>query len=147
MTIKYACNMLYRTQSLPHCGMPAAIPFSAERWSFCGFATAIAAFNNVNNFTGIIYIIGACFWVLESLLCLWALREAWAFWRSVSAGQEAEIVKRVTRLLPAYSSGWLPILPAGWYQVSKGRGNPGCSCEDLCAGDGRVNVPGVNLLC
>jgi hypothetical protein len=69
----------------PTSSLPAAIPFSAERWSFCGFATAIAAFNNVNDFTGIIYIIGACLWVLESLLCLWTLREAWAFWRAVSA--------------------------------------------------------------
>ncbi len=58
----------------------AAFQFSAEKWSFAGWFTAIAAFD-YGNFPGAVYIVGASFWTLESLYCFWCLKD-------VSAAEE-----------------------------------------------------------
>ena len=48
------------------------LPFSND-WSHTGFMSAIKAFGS-NTFTGVIFIIGACFWTLETLWSLWCLK-------------------------------------------------------------------------
>ena len=55
--------------------LAAAVPFSANKWSFAGFVTALVAFNDVSTFAGVIYIIGGCLWACESLYCLWCLKD------------------------------------------------------------------------
>lgn len=48
------------------------LPFSND-WSHTGFMCAIKAFGS-NTFTGVIFIIGACFWTLETLWSFWCLK-------------------------------------------------------------------------
>ena len=48
------------------------LPFSND-WSHTGFMSAIKAIGS-NTFTGVIFIIGACFWSLETLWSLWCLK-------------------------------------------------------------------------
>ena len=48
------------------------LPFSND-WSHTGFMSAIKAIGS-NTFTGVIFIIGACFWTLETLWSLWCLK-------------------------------------------------------------------------
>ena len=48
------------------------LPFSND-WSHTGFMCAIKAFGS-NTFVGVIFIIGACFWTLETLWSLWCLK-------------------------------------------------------------------------
>eukprot|EP00955_Chlamydomonas_euryale_P043495 352598-Chlamydomonas_euryale.AAC.28 len=58
----------------------AAFPFSAEKWSFAGWMTAIAAFD-WGDFPGVVYIIGACFWTIEAVYSLWCLKDSYLFFR------------------------------------------------------------------
>ena len=58
------------------------LPFSND-WSHTGFMSAIKAIGS-NTFTGVIFIIGACFWTLETLWSLWCLK-------MVSAKRTADI--------------------------------------------------------
>jgi len=48
------------------------LPFSND-WSHTGFMCAIKAFSS-NTFTGVIFIIGACLWTVETLWSLWCLK-------------------------------------------------------------------------
>ena len=48
------------------------LPFSND-WSHTGFMCAIKAFGS-NTFVGVIFILGACFWTLETLWSLWCLK-------------------------------------------------------------------------
>ena len=48
------------------------LPFSND-WSHTGFMSAIKAIGS-NTFTGVIFILGACFWTLETLWSLWCLK-------------------------------------------------------------------------
>ncbi|KAG1657711.1 hypothetical protein FOA52_002515 [Chlamydomonas sp. UWO 241] len=69
---------------LVHCGFSiwstVAFPVSSAKWSFCGWMTAIAAFDE-GNFPGIIYIVGASMWTILSLYSLWCLKDSYFFFR------------------------------------------------------------------
>jgi len=66
-----------------------AVPFSTERWSFAGWVTAMVAFDQ-DVFPGVVYIIGACFWTLESLLSLWCLKDSYLFFRGKGGVEQAK---------------------------------------------------------
>ncbi|KAG1676535.1 hypothetical protein FOA52_000078 [Chlamydomonas sp. UWO 241] len=57
-----------------------AFQFSAESWSFSGWFAAIAAFDYGNG-PGTIYCIGASLWTLESLYCLWCVKDVYLWFR------------------------------------------------------------------
>lgn len=48
------------------------LPFSND-WSHTGFICGIKAFGS-NTFTGIIYVVGASLWTLETLWSIWCLK-------------------------------------------------------------------------
>lgn len=60
----------------------AAVPFSANSWSFAGFVTAMNALD-VNNFTGVIYLVGAALWSTEAAFSCWVITDVFLFWRWV----------------------------------------------------------------
>ncbi len=60
--------------------LPAAVPFSANSWSFAGFVTAMNALD-VNNFTGVIYLVGAALWSTEAAFSCWVMTDVFLFWR------------------------------------------------------------------
>ncbi|KAF5841678.1 scamp family-domain-containing protein [Dunaliella salina] len=66
-----------------------AIPVESAAWSFCGFATAIAAID-VHPFPGVIYFVGAALWVCEATWCLWCLKDAYLYFRGRGGIKQAK---------------------------------------------------------
>lgn len=52
----------------------AAVPFSAEAWSFAGWVTAMVALGE-GVFPGVVYIIGSSLWTLEACYSLWCAKD------------------------------------------------------------------------
>lgn len=66
-----------------------AVPFSANSWSFAGFVTAMNALD-VNNFTGVIYLVGAALWSTEAAFSCWVITDVFLFWRGKGGVKEAK---------------------------------------------------------
>eukprot|EP00798_Chlamydomonas_sp_ICE-L_P001699 gene1699-33102_t len=65
------------------------VPFSKEKWSFAGFIVAIAAFD-VNLFAGVVYMMGASFWSIQSVYCLWCMKDVFLFFRGKGGVEQAK---------------------------------------------------------
>mmetsp|Transcript_20107 Transcript_20107/g.59708 ORF Transcript_20107/g.59708 Transcript_20107/m.59708 type:complete len:320 (-) Transcript_20107:1052-2011(-) len=66
-----------------------AVPFSAESWSFCGWFAAIQALD-YGAFPGVVFMMGAAFWTIEALYCLWCLKDAFLFFRGKGGVEQAK---------------------------------------------------------
>ncbi|KAG2501089.1 hypothetical protein HYH03_000907 [Edaphochlamys debaryana] len=91
-----------------HCGFciwaAIAVPFSAERWSFAGFVTAMEALD-VCNFCGIIYLIGAGLWSAEAAFCCWILVDVFLYFRGKGGISQAKEQAKQEAALAALRAG------------------------------------------
>jgi hypothetical protein len=54
------------------------VPLAGERWSMTGFIAAMRAFDEAK-YAGVLFLVGASFWVLEALWSLWTLKSVRLF--------------------------------------------------------------------
>ncbi|CAK0783815.1 hypothetical protein CVIRNUC_007015 [Coccomyxa viridis] len=76
------------------------LPFSND-WSHTGFMSAIKAIGS-NTFTGVIFIIGACFWTLETLWSLWCLKMVYSAFRG--NGGERRLKQEVAGAMASHAA-------------------------------------------
>ncbi|GFR40154.1 hypothetical protein Agub_g710 [Astrephomene gubernaculifera] len=80
-----------------------AMPFSASQWSFAGFITAMKALD-VNNFAGIIYLVGAGCWSVEAAFSWWILVDVWLYFRGKGGIKEVKEAAKREAALAAFRS-------------------------------------------